>query len=306
MGFIYEVISTPPAYLKKAIVNTERVKRSSGPIGIPFGPHKLQHCVLWEPDVVKHETVVMYFHGGGYLVGDPESMIDAANVYTYMGYRFCSVGFRLMPKDPFPAQVDDAFNGIKAAIEWLESNGRPASKIVIGGSSCGGHLSTLVGYGTELQRAHDFPSNRLVGIISVAAITDVDDMLLRPFPTPIWHQFVDLPTEAPDREHMHRALLDYSPIALLDKIPAGSQVPPFFAIHGISDKMSPYNHELDFVRKLNRRFGDGTARLHTVWDPRWQHMTTTVTLHKDSVESSAPLSELFAWLDELDGTNVSS
>lgn len=300
MGYVYEVLSTPPAYLKKALVKSKEAGRSSEPVIIPFGSHRLQHCVLWEPDCVTHDETVMYFHGGGYLVGTPESMINAADVYNSRGYRFCSVGFRIMPFDPFPAQVDDAFEGITAALAWLGEHGRPAERFFVGGSSCGGHLATLVGYATWLQRLHRLDAARVAGVISVAAITDADDMLLHPLLTPVWPHYVALPAGS-THEERHRALLPYSPIALLDEIPAGAPVPPFFAIHGVADQMSPYGHEVAFVRKLQRMKGAGAARLHTVDDPAWQHMWTTVTLHRDPVEKSAPLTALFSWLNGVEG-----
>jgi acetyl esterase/lipase len=294
MGFAYEIASTPGAYLKKAFYNPLRATRHTDPVVIPFGSHRLQHCVLWEPDEPTHDEVVMYFHGGGYLVGAPESMIDAANVYNSQGYRFCSVGFRLMPHDRFPAQVDDAFTGIRAALTWLGEHGRPNARIVVGGSSCGGHLACLVGYGRELARSHGLDPDVVAAVVSVAAVVDADDMLLKYFPTAgIWNAFNDLPTGDGSREALHYALLPYSPIALLD----GRSRTPFFAIHGSSDQMSPYAHEAAFVMRLNQLAGPGTATLRTVDDPAWQHMVTTVTLHKDRVEDSAVLGDLFAWLD---------
>ena len=305
MGFAYEILSTPPAYLKKAIVRSAESGRTTDPVVIPFGPGRLQHCVLWEPDSVTHDTPVMYFHGGGYLVGTPESMIDAANVYNSQGYRFCSVGFRLMPRDPFPAQVEDAFAGISAALGWLRDHGRPARRFFVGGSSCGGHLATLVGYGSWLQEAHGLDPRLVAGVVSVAAITSADDMLLDPIPSPVWPAYIGLPAEH-SHAARHAALEPYSPLALLGHIPldgAGAPatpVPPFFAIHGTEDRMSPYAHEVEFVDALNQLAGPGTARLHTVDDPVWQHMWTTVTLHKDPVEKSAPLADLFDWLGQVD------
>ncbi|MGI6229858.1 MAG: alpha/beta hydrolase [Tractidigestivibacter sp.] len=298
MGYGYEILSTPAAYLKRAQVGAKEAGRSSKAVVIPFGSHRLQHCVLWEPDHVTHDETVMYFHGGGYLVGTPESMINAADVYNSQGYRFCSVGFRIMPANPFPAQVDDAFDGIAAALSWLGEHGRPAERFFVGGSSCGGHLATLVGYGTWLQRAHRLDPARVAGVISVAAITDADDMLLHPLLAPVWPHYISLPAGS-SHEERHQALLPYSPIALLDQIPAHAPLPPFFAIHGVADQMSPYAHEVTFVRKLQHMGGTSAARLHTIDDPVWQHMWTTVTLHRNSVEKSAPLTALFAWLDEV-------
>lgn len=317
MGALWELASTPAAYAKKAFYKANDPERSTPPVRIDFGPAPLQHCMLWEPDVVRHEEVVFWFHGGGYLVGTAESMLDAANVYNAQGYRFCSVGFRLMPWDRFPAQVDDAFAGIAAALVWLEANGRPCERIFVGGSSCGGHLACLVGYGRWLQEAHGFPAERLAGVVSCAAVVDADDMLLRPFPAPaVWHAYMDLPTHGSDsRAARHMALLPYSPVALVERYAQpggpglGAPTPapnpptpvPFFAIHGRADTMSPYAHEAAFVRRLNEiapRPADAspTATLHTVEDWRWQHMVTTVTLHKDPVDKSPALAALFAWL----------
>lgn len=303
MGSLYEILSTPPVYLKRNQLDPVEVKRSTTPIAIPFGSARLQHCVLWEPDEVTHDTVIMYFHGGAYLVGTPESMDEAANVYNSQGYRFCSVGFRLMPHHRFPAQVEDAFHGIEAALAWLEAHGRPAHRIVVGGSSCGGHLATLVGYGRSLQRTYDFPAERLAGIVSVAAITNADDMLVKPIPRPVWRAYIDVPAASTKTDDRHRALAPYSPISLIEKLAVEQEsalVPPFFGIHGIADTMSPYAHEQVFVDALNRRFGEGTAQLHTVDDWFWQHMVTTVTLHKYPVAESAPLSALFDWLARVD------
>ncbi len=300
MGAVFEVLTTPPAYLKKALVRDQDAGRSTEPHLIPFGPHRLQHCVLWEPDEVKHDECVMYFHGGGYLVGTPESMIDAANVYNSEGYRLCSVGFRLMPHDRFPAQVDDAFAGIAAARAWLLEHGRPAGRFFVGGSSCGGHLATLVGYASWLQKEHGLDPRDIAGVISVAAIVDADDMLLKYFPGPIWPCYIGLPS-APGTASRHEALLPYSPLPLLEELPEGAILPPFFAIHGKADTLSPYRHEEEFVRRIEELGGEGAATLCSIDDPLWQHMWTTVTLHKDKVAASRPLSGLFAWMDAQEG-----
>lgn len=328
MGTPYELLSTPIAYARKAWHpgSDPRAFRHQPAVTIAFGSDSLQHCVLWEPDHPTHDATVMYFHGGGYLVGTPESMLDAANVYNSQGYRFCSVGFRLMPRHRFPAQVDDAFAGINAAQAWLAAHGRPADRIIVGGSSCGGHLACLVGYGRDLCREHGFNRQAVAAVISVAAVVDADDMLLRPFPSyELWHTYVDLPRIGPQspssqtanpyhpnqsprlgKTQRHEALKPFSPVAIVaqeidaaadERMPGtGTYLPPFFAVHGHADTMSPYEHEIEFVRNLSQAT---KAHLHTIDDPRWQHMMLTVTLHKNTVEKSSALRDLFGWLNEL-------
>ncbi|MGI6590504.1 MAG: alpha/beta hydrolase [Eggerthellaceae bacterium] len=323
MGCIYELLSTPAAYLTRAYYSHHPNGRTSSPISIPFGPHRLQHCVLYEPDEVRHETVVFYFHGGAYLLGDPESMIDAANVYNSQGYRFVSVGFRWVPFHPFPAQADDAFKGVIAGLSWLDNHDSPARRIVIGGTSCGGHLATMLCYGRELQSHYGLPTQRIAGCISVAGITHADDMMLRPFPGySIWHRYVNLDTQAGEcngqtygrrsRWAMHQAMKPWSPIEFLtpENFPPGQPPVPFFSIHGFSDKLSPYAGEVEFAARLNALAASGEereapgrmplAQVFTLSSWKWQHMMLTVTLHRREVEAQPELRALFAWLDAID------
>lgn len=300
MGYLYEVASTLPAYAMPAYYNAHPPARSHGPITIPFGKQRLQHCVLWEPAEVRHSMPVFYFHGGGYVFGTPESMIDAANAYNAEGYRFCSVGFRTAPWSKFPAMVDDAFMGTKAAIAWMEANGRPCERVIIGGTSAGGHLAALLCYAAQLQRVYDFPRERVAACVSIAGVADAADLLLKPFPTyGAWHAQVDLNTTDHSRAAMHRAVTRYSPVDLVEKEPEVPHV-PLFVVHGRADTLSPYASQVRFVEALRARLGDEAVEFITLEGRRWQHMHTTVTLHKTAVAKNPVLAPLFAWLAHFD------
>lgn len=308
MGALYEIASTPAVYAMPAYYDRHRPARSMPPVSIPFGAHGLQHCVLWEPAEVAHEATVFWFHGGGYLVGTPESMANAADVYNAQGYRFCSVGFRLMPGSRFPAQVDDAFDGVRAGLAWLEAHDRPCGRIVVGGSSAGGMSAALVAYGARLQEEHGFDASVVAGFVSCAAVLDADDMLLSPVPpgpagTVVFDALLDRDALGlrrdlgNERRAVHEALLPYSPIALVDE---SSRVPSF-GVHGTADTASPYATEKAFAERIAQVGGAGAATLCTVDDLRWQHMVTTVTMHKRKVEGDPVLGALFAWLEGVAG-----
>jgi acetyl esterase/lipase len=87
--------------------------------------------------------VVLYFHGGVYVLGDASS---AAGLASQIGRRtratVISVDYRLAPEHPYPAAVDDAL----AAYEALLHNGTAPADIVFAGESAGGGLAiaTLV------------------------------------------------------------------------------------------------------------------------------------------------------------------
>ena len=92
---------------------------------------------------IEPRHVVLYFHGGVYVLGDAFQAADlAAQVGRRTGARVFSVDYRLAPEHPFPAAVDDAL----AAYEALLRDGTAPADIVFAGESAGGGLAvaTLV------------------------------------------------------------------------------------------------------------------------------------------------------------------
>ena len=299
MGYLFEIATTAPAFAKPAYYDSHPPARSGEPSVIVFGSDAQQHCVLWEPDEVTHDMPVLYFHGGGYVFGSPESMADAANVYNAQGYRFCSVGFREAPRHKFPRMVNDAFEGSKAAIRWMERAGIPCNRIVVGGTSAGGHLAALLCYAVWLQEAFRFPAERIAACVSIAGVADAADLLVKPFPTyAAWRTQVDLQADGKSREAMRRAVARYSPVDLVAEQAACGSVPnvPLFVAHGRKDTLSPYASQVRLVELLRQANGFDAARLVTLEGRHWQHMNTTVTMHKTVVEESPVLEELFGWL----------
>ena len=94
-------------------------------------------------DGVEPRHVVLYFHGGVYVLEDAFQVADlASQVGRRTGAKVISVNYRLAPEDPYPAAVDDAL----AAYEALLQGGTAPSDIVLAGESAGGGLAvaTLV------------------------------------------------------------------------------------------------------------------------------------------------------------------
>lgn len=72
MGALYELVSTPVVYVRK--MAAKRVAPERTVTRVCYGEDSNQACMLYEPARPAHASVVMYFHGGGYLVGTPQSM----------------------------------------------------------------------------------------------------------------------------------------------------------------------------------------------------------------------------------------
>jgi acetyl esterase/lipase len=94
---------------------------------------------------------LLWIHGGGFFIGSPEQD-DAFSVALAqeMGIVVVSVDYRLAPKHPFPAPLEDCY----AALGWVHGHplalGIDPDRIAIGGSSAGGGLAA-----TLAQLAHD-------------------------------------------------------------------------------------------------------------------------------------------------------
>jgi monoterpene epsilon-lactone hydrolase len=82
-------------------------------------------------------TVVLYFHGGAYVIG---SAADAAGlageVSRGVAARAICVDYRLAPENPFPAAIEDGV----AAYRGLLDEGVPSTRIAFVGESAGGGL----------------------------------------------------------------------------------------------------------------------------------------------------------------------
>jgi len=83
-------------------------------------------------DGIEPRHIVLYFHGGVYVLGDAFSAADlASQVGRRTRAKVISVDHRLAPEHPYPAAVDDALK----AYEALLHNGAAPSGISFAGES---------------------------------------------------------------------------------------------------------------------------------------------------------------------------
>jgi acetyl esterase/lipase len=86
---------------------------------------------------VGRDRVLLYFHGGGFILGSPNSVRHlTAALGRRIALRVLSVDYRLAPEHPYPAAVDDCL----ATYRWLLESGIEAKNIALAGESAGGYL----------------------------------------------------------------------------------------------------------------------------------------------------------------------
>jgi len=88
---------------------------------------------------------VLLFHGGGWAAGRKERLDHLVTFLAGQGYVAATVGYRLAPRHPWPAQIEDA----KCAVRWLRANaktwGVDPERVAALGFSAGAHLAMLLG-----------------------------------------------------------------------------------------------------------------------------------------------------------------
>ena len=100
-----------------------------------LGPRR---TLLVEPEGDPRGGTILYFHGGSFVVGSPETAMSlTGNLVARTGFRAYSVDYRLAPEDPFPAAIEDTLAAYRALLDGGED---PAS-IAFAGDSAGGGLT---------------------------------------------------------------------------------------------------------------------------------------------------------------------
>ncbi|WP_205649389.1 alpha/beta hydrolase [Agromyces sp. LHK192] len=117
-----------------------RIENVSIPGGDGAPPVRVR---VYDPvDRAADSPALLWLHGGGFLIGDPEQ--DEASSIGFardLGALVVSVDYRLAPEHPSPAATADAY----AALTWLfdqaAERGVDPARIAIGGASAGGGLA---------------------------------------------------------------------------------------------------------------------------------------------------------------------
>jgi len=260
-----------------------------------FGPDPNQKFIVYSPEKVLHPEIVFYFHGGGYFIGRPESMAIAADCFGAQGYRLVSVGFRHMPRFPFPAQIEDVFTGSAAALACLEKEGIPAGRIIPAGNSAGGHAAAMLALDRKRCLRYGIDPARIAALISVAGALSAEAFGCTKGDRAGASRCIRLP---PDE-----SMADYSPIDLI----CPDTVIPALCINGAWDRIIPPSTASAFVERLNsaaRGISDSApppGELLILPERKYQHIRLTAGLFAEDYAASKIQRAIFDFLARHEG-----
>jgi acetyl esterase len=129
----------------RPLLEVERVERVLINNGLDSNP--LQ-CRAYYPNGVNKKAlpVLMYFHGGGFVIRDDMDLYDntCRMISSQAGCVVIAVDFSLSPEKPFPNALEECYR----ATCWVSENGKALGvdphNLGVCGESCGGNLATVV------------------------------------------------------------------------------------------------------------------------------------------------------------------
>ncbi len=90
-------------------------------------------------------NTLVYFHGGGFVVGDLDSHeAHAVRLANETDCVVVNVDYRLAPEHRFPAAYDDCLAITRWAYQHIDVLGRQSRRFAIGGDSAGGNLAAAI------------------------------------------------------------------------------------------------------------------------------------------------------------------
>ncbi|WP_186458856.1 TIGR00366 family protein [Corynebacterium glutamicum] len=127
--------------------------------------------------------VFIYFHGGGWVLGDLESVDSTVRDIAVASGALCiSVDYRRAPEHPFPAALDDCQVVTEAVL-----NGELASAnqqlVTVGGDSAGGNIAAVIAQQLRDQITHQvlvYPVMDVILLVICSIITTGFALLMHP------------------------------------------------------------------------------------------------------------------------------
>lgn len=258
-----------------------QAKKTITPEKISFGKEKAQYFLYYEPQNIKSEKIILWIHGGGWNAGSPKFFDFVGQSIAREGYRFLSLGYRLSPKNKYPCQIEDVWEGYHAAIAFLQQKAIDTSKIIVSGSSAGAHLASILCYGKTMPPSPDADLANIIGFIGLGGPYSFSgDMSFS----------VRLLLDQLFEKGYDRSLGE--PCSLMEKSPI-----PMLLIQSRHDGLIEYSCAEKLYEKA-KSLGNA-CELYSVADKKNTHSWYTAGMFLETRQENQGLDKFFSWIEAL-------
>lgn len=245
--------------------------------------------------------MVLYIHGGGFRILSKDTHWIMGLVFARRGYLVFNINYRLAPRHPFPAALQD----VAAAYDWVvrhgaEHGGDPR-RLVVAGESAGANLTAALTVAACFERREPYarqvfdtgkPPDVILPMCGMFQVSDPERFGRR---RRLSRFIADRITEAtraylPEPEGLGAALDLADPITVLEGDAAPTRpLPPCFTAVGTKDPLLPDTRRL--AAAWRRRGATCTERYY----PGEMHAFHALVWRRQARECWA---EQFGFLDE--------
>lgn len=236
---------------------------------IPYKSDKLLDIYFPTKAVYEKSPIILFFHGGGWMVGRKESI----NLFRFnesiaklrdRGYTVISPEYTLASKgkSPFPNCIIDAYDAVNWVLKNAEEYHLDTRNFGVFGESAGAHIAMMVAYCDPAQYMsgyHHFPFDYVVDVygpndlqgLYESALVDSINHYIDKLPDPLAKR-LDISSQLlgfdpkEDTLKAFRFMETYSPIHYVN-----SQAPNTLIIHGDEDILVPIDQSIALKNKLD-------------------------------------------------------
>src|SRR5665213_360279 len=220
---------------------------------VAYGPLRRQRLDVWRTSTTPlHAPVVLFLHGGSWTMGDKrEQGRPMLHEFVSQGWIAAVPNYRLAPRFPWPAQIEDATRALGWVKKFIANYGGDPDRVVISGGSAGGQLAALVALTahdpswrpSDLDDVTDWSVRGAMPFYGVLEMTGDETHwrgLGRGLRVLLERRIVQAPFVG--NEELYRSISPY------DRIHANA--PPFLVVQGRTDTLVDVQVGRDFVTKF--------------------------------------------------------
>jgi acetyl esterase/lipase len=134
--------------------------------------HKLD---IYSPKGKEKSPVFFFIHGGAWTSGDRSQYPPLGNRYASEGIVTVVPSYRLAPKYPFPAQIEDTAAAFAWTVRHISEFGGDTNRIYVGGHSAGGHLAALLTLDPAHLAKHNLTPDLIKGVMCLSGVYDMTE-----------------------------------------------------------------------------------------------------------------------------------